>query len=117
MALGGWREELGDAAGDRAGVQCRPGKPEREGGYPAIFVAGVAAGATGIYRSTDGGKRWDRIGQYPLGIFDWIDAMDGDKDVFGKVYIAFSGPGLPTGNREPPGSRAVSRNVTQSSGN
>ncbi|MBN8711853.1 MAG: sialidase [Verrucomicrobia bacterium 61-8] len=73
------------------------GKPEREGGYPAIYVAGVAAGATGIYRSTDAGKSWDRIGQYPLGIFDWIDAMDGDKDVFGKVYIAFSGAGFAYG--------------------
>ena len=73
------------------------GKPEHEGGYPTIYVAGVAEGATGMYRSTDGGKSWDRIGQYPLGIFDWIDAMDGDKDVFGKVYIAFSGAGFAYG--------------------
>jgi hypothetical protein len=73
------------------------GKARKDGGYPALYVAGVARGAheePGIWRSTDEGVTWDRIGGYPLGIFDWIDAMDGDKDVFGKVYIAFTSTGL-----------------------
>jgi photosystem II stability/assembly factor-like uncharacterized protein len=70
------------------------GKPGTEGGYPTVFAAGVAAGQYGIYRSTDSGNTWERIGAYPLGIFDNVDAMDGDKDVFGKVYICFTGAGF-----------------------
>ena len=73
------------------------GKSKTEGGYPTIYVAGVAEGKTGIYRSTDEGATWDRIGTYPLGIFDWIDGMDADKDVFGKVYLGFTSAGFAYG--------------------
>lgn len=65
--------------------------------YPTLFVAGVSKGKTGIWRSTDEGMTWSQIGEYPLGIFDWIDAMDGDKEVFGKIYLAFSSTGLAVG--------------------
>jgi len=73
------------------------GKAENEGGPMTIFVAGVLAGDTGIYRSTDSGSTWEKICTYPLGIYDWVDAMDGDKDVFGKVYLAFAGAGFAFG--------------------
>ena len=73
------------------------GKAQKEGGYPTVFVAGIAGGQTGIFRSTDEGKTWDKVCAYPLGIFDWIDAMDGDKDVFGKVYVGFAGAGFAYG--------------------
>ncbi len=73
------------------------GKSKEPGGYPTLFAAGVAEGQTGMWRSIDEGKTWDKIGSYPLGIFDWIDAIDGDKDVFGVVYIAFSGSGFAYG--------------------
>jgi photosystem II stability/assembly factor-like uncharacterized protein len=78
------------------------GKPLHPGGYPTLYVAGVSRGETGLWRSTDEGLSWDRIGGYPLGVFDWIDAMDGDKDVFGKVYLAFSGSGFAYGEPTPP---------------
>lgn len=77
------------------------GKSKTEGGYPTIFVAGVAQGETGIYRSTDQGESWDKISSHPLGIFDWIDAIDGDKDVFGKVYVAFTSTGFAYGEEAP----------------
>lgn len=76
------------------------GKSAREGEYPAVYVAGVVQGETGIYRSIDEGTTWDRIGIWPLGIFDWIDAMDGDKDTFGKVYIGFTSSGFAYGAEE-----------------
>jgi hypothetical protein len=34
---------------------------------------------------------------YPLGIYDWVDDIDGDKDVFGKVYVAFTSAGFAYG--------------------
>lgn len=77
------------------------GKAQRADGYPTLFVAGVVDGRTGIYRSTDRGKTWSAIGAYPLGITDWIDALDGDKEVFGKVYVGFAGSGFAYGEPNP----------------
>jgi len=85
------------SAGIEQAVNVGLGKPQTEGGYPTVFVAGIAGGQTGIYRSTNAGATWDKLCDYPLGIFDNIDAMDGDKEVFGKVYVGFSGSGFAYG--------------------
>ncbi|PAW76233.1 MAG: sialidase [Verrucomicrobia bacterium Tous-C9LFEB] len=73
------------------------GKAEKEGGYHTLFVVGIGDNGHGIYRSTDVGQSWDKVGDYPLGIFDFIDAMDGDKNEFGKVYVGFCGSGFAYG--------------------
>ncbi|MDR2496252.1 MAG: hypothetical protein LBD21_03915 [Tannerellaceae bacterium] len=73
------------------------GKEGQEGGFPTVFAAGVAKGEYGLYRSTDTGKTWSRIGTYPLGIFDYVDDIDGDKNEFGKVYISFASAGFAYG--------------------
>jgi photosystem II stability/assembly factor-like uncharacterized protein len=78
------------------------GKARERDGYPTLYAAGVADGQTGIYRSTDEGKTWDKICAYPLGIFDGVDAIDGDKDVFGKVYVGFAGAGFAYGMETAP---------------
>jgi photosystem II stability/assembly factor-like uncharacterized protein len=70
------------------------GKARDREGYPTLFVAGRKDGRAGLFRSEDRGATWARIGEFPLGIADWIDALDGDKDVFGKVYVAFAGSGF-----------------------
>ncbi|MFA6960455.1 MAG: sialidase [Opitutaceae bacterium] len=84
-------------AGIQQAVTVGLGKAQKEGGYPTVFVAGVAGGQTGIFRSIDAGATWDKVCDYPLGIFDWIDALDGDKDEFGKVYVGFAGAGFAYG--------------------
>jgi photosystem II stability/assembly factor-like uncharacterized protein len=66
------------------------GKEPAPGGYPAIFLNGVVNGIQGIYRSIDEGNTWDLIGRYPFGIWSALKCIDGDKDVFGKVYFGFS---------------------------
>jgi hypothetical protein len=38
---------------------------------------------------------------YPLGIFDAIDALDGDKDVFGQIYVCFASSGFTYGKPKP----------------
>jgi len=73
------------------------GKAADEGGYPAVYIAGSVGGQTGVYRSVDGGATWDKLTDYPVGVFDLIDAMDGDKDRFGVVYVGFSGSGFAYG--------------------
>lgn len=69
----------------------------QSGDYPTLYVAGMVKGSTGIYRSTDKGASWEKIVDYPLGIFDTIDAMDGDKDIFGQVYVSFTSAGFAYG--------------------
>jgi photosystem II stability/assembly factor-like uncharacterized protein len=104
-AAGGglWRSTDGgvtwtENAGLQQAINIGLGKAREANGYPTLFVAGVKDGKHGIYRSTDEGDNWDKVGDYPLGITDWIDALDGDKDVFGKVYLGFAGAGFVYGS-------------------
>lgn len=70
------------------------GKPEKPDGYPTVFAAGVKDGLFGIYRSTNEGADWEQVSGYPMGMFEWISSLEGDKDVFGKVYVGLSQAGL-----------------------
>ncbi|MCD6415444.1 MAG: cadherin-like domain-containing protein, partial [Planctomycetes bacterium] len=40
---------------------------------------------------------WAKIVDYPLGIYSRVKALDGDPDVFGKVYVALEGKGFAYG--------------------
>jgi hypothetical protein len=62
--------------------------------YPAIFAAGYNEGVWGIWRSIDNAATWTMIGDFPLGSFDTIKSIDGDKATAGLVYIAFGGSGF-----------------------
>lgn len=77
------------------------GRPSSEGSYPTVFIYGLVNGQWGVYRSTDEGANWVRIATHPLGLFDKVVAVTGDPDVFGKVYIGWSGNsfayGVPAG--------------------
>ena len=73
------------------------GKAQTVDGYPTIYVAGVANGQNGVYRSTNSEGIWDKIATFPLDNFDYIDDIDGDKDTFGEVYICFAGSGFAYG--------------------
>ena len=83
------------------------GKAQATGAYPTIFAAGVANGEHGIYRSVDSGNTWTKIGVYPLGIYDYVDDMDGDKNEFGKVYVCFAGAGFAYGVEDKGGSGVI----------
>jgi photosystem II stability/assembly factor-like uncharacterized protein len=69
------------------------GKPAAPGGYPTLFVYGRAAtgAAWGVWRSSDQGATWDRIAEYPLGLFDNVTVVTGDPEIYGRVYIGWSG--------------------------
>jgi hypothetical protein len=67
------------------------GKTATGATYPTLYMYGKVSGAWGLYRSTNGAAVWDKCADYPLGIFDQVTAVNGDPDVFGKVYVAFSG--------------------------
>lgn len=69
------------------------GKAALGASYPAIYVAGKLKGQNGIYRSIDNALSWTRIARYPTQSLDQVRAIDGDKNVFGRVYIGLSGSG------------------------
>lgn len=64
---------------------------------PASDTAGKYNGAYGPWRSTDSAATWQSIATWPGGSLDEIAAMDGDKDVFGRVYVGLGGSGWAVG--------------------
>jgi hypothetical protein len=58
---------------------------------PAVYVLGTYNGNYGIWRSTDLGTSWDKIGTYPADIFDNIKTMTADPYVLGRLYVGFAG--------------------------
>jgi len=70
-----------------------PGAP-----YLTLFIAGFVNGAYGIWMSTDAGDSWKQLisssfGPWPMGLNDVVTAMEGDKDIVGRVYVGFGGNG------------------------
>ena len=81
------------------------GKAAPGASYPTLFLQGRVNNDPGVWRSTDEGKSWQKISTYPMGIFDSIRAMDGDKDIFGRVYVGLGGVGFAygdSGSEQPP---------------
>jgi hypothetical protein len=50
-----------------------------------------------VWRSSDAGASWDRVADYPLGLFDTVTTVTGDPEVFGKVYVGFAGNSFAVG--------------------
>ena len=65
--------------------------------YPAIYIAGYVGKIWGIYRSIDNAGSWTKIGDFPLGSFDEIKAIEGDANTYGTVYVGFRGSGFAYG--------------------
>jgi hypothetical protein len=74
------------------------GKAAPGAGYPAIYLVGVVGGVQGVFRSADGGAHWARINT-DAQQWGWTgQAVTGDPDVFGRVYLATNGRGIQYGD-------------------
>lgn len=69
------------------------GKAFEGSDYPAIYLAGYRDGVYGIYRSIDEAQTWTYLTDYPTGRTPTVVAIDGDKDVRGRFYLAIGGSG------------------------
>jgi hypothetical protein len=61
--------------------------------YPAIYVVGTVSGVYGVFRSIDEGSSWARIND-DAHQYGQIDAISGDPQIFGRVYIGTAGRGI-----------------------
>jgi hypothetical protein len=68
--------------------------------YPAIYVVGTVSGVYGVFRSIDEGNSWTRIND-EAHQFGGLDAISGDPQIDGRVYIGTSGRGIVYGDVSP----------------
>jgi hypothetical protein len=69
------------------------GRPFPGSSSPALYIAGYVHGRYGVYRSLDDRHSWTHLAEYPGGRTAPIIAMDGDKTIAGRVYLAVEGNG------------------------
>lgn len=74
------------------------GKPKRAGEYPAIYIVGWVNNRFGVWRSDDQAVSWINIGDRPDDNIDSIVAVNGDMNVYGRVYVGFHGSGFAYGD-------------------
>jgi len=81
---------------DNARLMCW-GAPAPGTDLPTAYVYGKWNSNWGIYRSIDMGESWVRINddknRFPAG----VAAIDGDKNVFGRIYVGSGGYGISYG--------------------
>ena len=65
--------------------------------YPAIYIVGFVnqgSGYTyGIWESNDNASTWRQLGPFAGGTLDRITTISGDPDIYGQVYVGFTGSG------------------------
>ncbi|GAA1822194.1 carbohydrate-binding protein [Agromyces salentinus] len=100
---GEWERVSGFDQADTVGFgMAAPGST-----HPTIFTAARRDGVRGVFRSTDGGASWTRINDDDHQ-WGWIGAdIEGDPDVFGRVYVATNGRGIVVGDDASPSEPAA----------
>jgi hypothetical protein len=70
------------------------GKNTEEKPYPSAFLYGSVHGIDGIYRSDDMGRTWRLINGNMSEIGVNPKVMEGDRQVFGRIYVGTGGGGI-----------------------
>jgi hypothetical protein len=69
------------------------GKSATGSTYPTVFIAGWVNNNYGIWRSIDNAVSWTKVGKFPLDQLSAVSAVEGDPDVFGRVWVGYGGNG------------------------
>jgi xyloglucan-specific exo-beta-1,4-glucanase len=75
------------------------GKALTYNGYETIYIYGTVSGTLGIHRSTDKGATWVRVNDdnHQYGGPGNAQFVQGDMNVFGRVYMSTAGRGIVLG--------------------
>jgi hypothetical protein len=76
------------------------GMPAPGAAYLAIYVVGTVSGVYGIFRSIDEGNSWTRIND-DAHQYGQLEAISGDPQIYGRVYLGASGRGILYGDVSP----------------
>ena len=69
------------------------GAPAPGQSYPSIYIVGYVNGVYGIWQSINDAQSWTQIGTYPTDSLAQIKTISGDPNIYGQVYVGFSGDG------------------------
>ncbi len=69
------------------------GAPRTNSAQLTLYIGGQVGGVSGIFRSTDAGVTWIRVDD-AAHEFGYIDVIQGDPRVFGRVYLGTGGRGI-----------------------
>jgi hypothetical protein len=76
------------------------GAPAPGSAQPSVFVYGVVTGVDGVFRSDDLGISWQQINSTGASVGNAPNAIAGDRQVFGRVYIGTNGHGILYGEQK-----------------
>ena len=68
--------------------------------HPTLFVYGTVSGEKGIFRSDNYGESYLKINDSNHNIGNDPNCLEGDRQVFGRVYIGTNGRGFYYGEPE-----------------
>jgi len=77
------------------------GAPAPGQSYPSIYIVGWVNNVYGIWQSINDAQSWTQIGTYPTGDLDNIKTISGDPNIYGQVYVGFSGSGYASFTADP----------------
>jgi hypothetical protein len=80
-------------AGVNSGYSVSFGKPSLTSTALTIYIGGSVGNVLGVFRSTDGGNTWIRVDDANHG-YGYIEMVQGDPRVFGRVYLGTGGRGI-----------------------
>ncbi|MYM22222.1 exo-alpha-sialidase [Duganella sp. FT135W] len=85
------------------------GKAAPEASYPTLYLLGTVGGTRGVLRSTDAGVTWVRVNDdaHQYGGSGNAHMINGDLNVFGRVYMSTAGRGIAYGSVVADGDVAV----------
>lgn len=70
------------------------GKGKDGSPYPAVYIYGAVGGKEGVFVSDDMCKTWRQLSDNSKGFFHLMTTLDGDRNVYGRVYLGTSGGGV-----------------------
>jgi hypothetical protein len=76
-----------------SGYSITEGKPYLNTTTLTLYLGGSVGGVFGVFRSVDGGNTWIRVDDAAHG-YGYIEMLQGDPRVFGRVYLGTGGRGI-----------------------
>lgn len=76
------------------------GKAAPDAAYPTLYLLGTVGSTSGVLRSTDAGATWVRVNDdaHQYGGSGNAHMINGDLNVFGRVYMSTAGRGIAYGS-------------------